>query len=193
MSPEMSGRPQREVADWEADLQDARQSMAMFSSWVNNADTKAGLLAATVAVVLARLSQQTVAIRRVITPDEVGEWGALIVLLVLSVAVGTAFVALAHTLIPRTFDDVESRFSFPHVAATKWTHKPASPREDVASEAWAQVATLARIVKSKFRFLKIATIATFVALPLFLVWSVVATPLPEQPPTKSETQAEGTP
>lgn len=52
------------------DLADAHHAIDYAGTWINNADTKAGLLSAALAVVLAATSQQSKAIGDVLRPSD---------------------------------------------------------------------------------------------------------------------------
>lgn len=156
------------------DLEDGHQALAYTATWINNADTKAGLLSAAVAVVLAGITQQAHSIKNVLSPAGGGEWAALSLFALLAGALMVAIIALAKVITPRMpLPQSPSRFGFPTLASPTWRHHPAT-REGAAEEVWQQARLLSSIARSKFGSLRVASIATFSSLPLFGAWSVVA-------------------
>ncbi len=156
------------------DLADAHKALGYFGTWINSADTKAGLLSAALAVVIAAVTQQRGAVADVVRPANGGELAALCLLGLLGAFVIVALVALARAITPRTQpSDIPSRFGFPTVAFHGWKHLPAT-RAQAAEEAWSQAHALAGIAATKNRAVRMASVAVFTTLPLYVSWSVVA-------------------
>lgn len=157
-------------ADSADDLTDAHHAIGYFSTWINNADTKAGLLSAALAVVIAGGAQQAHSIGDVARPDGPSELAALVVLCLLGAALAVGIVALAMVVTPRTpHSQPPSRFGFPTVASHAWRCERSS-RENAASEAWGQAHVLAQIAARKFVSLRLASISVFTAVWLVTVW-----------------------
>ena len=155
-------------------LADAHQAVGYAGGWVNNADTKAGLLSAAVAVVIAATSQQAGAIKAVARFKHSSDVVAFTLFCLLGVAVTVALIALATALVPRTPPpQMSSRFGFPTLASPGWTPSPVT-RAEAADEAWNQARVLSTIAQRKFVSLMVACVAVFVALPLYLAWMVAA-------------------
>ncbi len=156
------------------DLVDAHHAIGYAGTWINNADTKAGLLAAALAVVVAGATQQAEAMSDALRPGDGSEVAALILLCLLGAAVATATVGLALATIPRTPPpQAPSRFGFPTLASHGWRHVPAT-RAQAAAEAWGQAQVLAGIAARKYVRLRVAMTAAFASLPLYAAWSVAA-------------------
>lgn len=155
------------------DLADAHQAMGYFTIWIQNADTKAGLLSAALAVVLGAMAQQGKVLGDVLRPNHLGEWAALVLLCCLGFTVLVATISLALVLTPRTPPPQEpSRFGFPTVASDEWKHSPAT-RAQAGAEAWGQAQVLALIAARKYATLRFAARSVFLGIPLFAAWVVV--------------------
>jgi hypothetical protein len=156
------------------DVGDAFQANSGFSSYINNADAKAGLGAAAAAAIVAGVSQQSAAMGSALTAHTSTERWARFVLVLLAIALLVAVVSIGVALVPRTPVGVNGgRFSFPTVAEDSWQFDPAT-RPQAAQEAWAQAQTLARIAKRKFAAIRVAIYALGAAFLLFCCWSAVA-------------------
>jgi hypothetical protein len=161
-------------------LADALQMITNTGTWINNADTKAGLLAAAVAVLVAALAQQTSVLTQVLHAHSRHVWVAFSILVGLVVDLCTSVAALGLALRPRTpHPQTPSRFSFPTIASPAWTRWP-EDRDQVAAEAWTQAHLLARIAVGKFRALKVATTATLSSVVLYLEWLLAAALVPKK-------------
>lgn len=175
----MSPDPEQGPADVTAtdpsdDLLDAHHAIGYAGTWINNADTKAGLLAAALAVVVAGATQQAEAIGDALRPANGGEAVALVLLGMLGATVATATVGLGLATIPRTPPpQAPSRFDFPTLTSHGWRHVPAT-RAQAAAEAWGQAQVLSRIAARKYAMLRVAMTAVFGSLPLYAAWSVAA-------------------
>lgn len=155
-----------------SDLADAHHAIGYAGMWINNADTKAGLLSAALAVVVAAATQQSRVIGDVLRPGGGGEWAALVVLCLLGLAIVVGVVALGLVITPRTPPPAApSRFGFPTLASHGWRHVPAT-RAQAAEEAWGQAHVLSRIATRKFAALRVASIAVFSSFPLYGCWIV---------------------
>jgi len=162
------------ATDPSEDLVDAHHAIGYAGTWINNADTKAGLLAAALAVVVAGATQQSEAIQDALRPANGGEAVALVLLCLLGATVAIATLGLALATLPRTPPpQAPSRFGFPTLASPGWRHVPAT-RAQAATEAWAQAQVLSRIAARKYATLRVAVTAVFASLPLFAAWSVAA-------------------
>lgn len=179
MPPEATARPQlAEVSDTVAkpadDLDDAHHAIDYAGDWIRNADTKAGLLTASVAVVIAAGTAQVSASSEMLRPSDGREWLVLAILGFAVTALAVAIVALAVVITPRTPPaQAPSRFSFPTLASHAWRHTPAT-RAQAAEEAWEQANVLASIAQDKFRALRVASLATFTGLVLYACWAIAA-------------------
>jgi hypothetical protein len=159
-------------------VSDAFQMIGSTGAWINNADTKAGLLAAAVAVLVAALAQQMSVLAEVLRPHGPTAWIALSLLSLLVMDMCTAVLALGFVIRPRTqLPETHSRFSFPTIADPAWKYHPAN-RTEVAAEAWSQARVLARIATVKFQVVKIAARATYSSVILYLAWLMAASLVP---------------
>lgn len=155
------------------DVGDALHAIGTMTTWVTHADTKAGLLAAAVAVVLAAMAQDREMIGDVARSAGTAEIVSAVVLVGIGIAVIVAVIALGTAVTPRhRTDSSPARFGLPTLADPGWTRTRAA-RADVADEAWVQAVALAQIASRKFSQVRVASIAVTVALLLLGAWTVV--------------------
>lgn len=176
MSPEAGSATIRNavLSDAMDDLADAHFAIGYASGWVTNADTKAGLLSAAIALILGASGQQISKIHLIMALRNGAAWTALALLVAMGICVVTAIGALASVLIPRTTPPRRpSRFGYPTLSSPAWKHTPAS-RVEAAEEAWDQAGVISGIASTKFRALRVASKAVFLALPFYGAWIVAA-------------------
>ncbi len=157
-----------------ASYDDAVQAMNHIGSWVNNADTKIGLLAAALTVLTGGIVRQRSRFETLVTHDPGPQgWTAVVFL---AVSAGALFVAAAwlfRALMPRLTNDQPSRFAFPHLAGaeldTLVAHDPAVVRRD----AWTQAQTLSKIVLDKYCCFRHALSFGLVAGACFVGWLLI--------------------
>lgn len=158
----------------EDDLDDGHHAIAYVAAWITNADTKAGLLSAVLALVVAALTQQPDAIADALPPTDGSDWIAVVMFGLVVLGLATSLALLALALVPRSPTSQQpNRFGYPTLARAEWTHTPAGRRQ-AASEAWEQAHVLATIVSRKYANLRRATVAVFFTLIASLAWVTVA-------------------
>lgn len=161
----------------DADLGDAHHLIAHCSGLINNADAKAGLVAAAAAVLAAGLAQNAAAIEKAISPGSARSWWALVALTGFVVSFAVTAGAVGFALVPRLPNQPNGgRFSYITVASPDWQFRPAS-REHVVDEAWCQAITLSRITERKFRAVRVSLYALGVATAMFVAWIAVTSSL----------------
>lgn len=157
-----------------APYDDALQAMNHIGSWVNNADTKIGLLATALTVLTGGVVRQRSQFETLVT-DHPGlrGWTAVVLLAVSAAALLVAGWWLFRALMPRLTNDKPSRFAFPHLAHddldTLVAHDPAAVRRD----AWTQAKTLSQIVLDKYCCFRHALTFGVIAGACFVGWMLV--------------------
>lgn len=149
-----------------------------FGTWVNNADTKIGILGtilvALVVAIVRERGRVAATLRAADQPTQdlvaVGFFAAS----VLAVAFATFF--LIQALRPRRTGAYPSRFAFPHVATLSdlsgfEIYDPAAARQ----EAWLQAHMLASIASEKYAYFFRALVALVVGALAYVVWLAILT------------------
>lgn len=153
------------------DVDDALHAIDTMTTWVTHADTKAGLLATAVAVVIAAIAQDRDTISDVVRASGAAEVISAAILAGIGGLLLVAVVALGVAVTPRTrLDSRPTRFGLPTLASPGWT-RTYVPRSEISDEAWLQATTLARIANRKFSFIRTASIAVTSALVLLIAWT----------------------
>lgn len=159
------------VVATEEDLGDALHLIAHCSGLINNADAKAGFVAAAATVLAAGLAQNAAVIENVIRPDTARTWWALVVLAGFVVSFAVTAGAVGFALVPRLPNQPNGgRFSYLTVASPGWKPRPTS-RGFVIDEAWCQAVTLSRIAERKFRAVRVAIYALGATTAMFMAWT----------------------
>ncbi len=162
----------------DADLGDALHLIAQCSGLINNADAKAGFVAAAATVLAAGVAQNTAMIEQVISPDSARAWCALTVLAGFVVSFAVTAGAVGFALVPRLPNHPNGgRFSYLTVASLDWQFTPAA-RGLVFEEAWCQAVTLSRIAERKFRAVRVSIYALGAATTMFIAWVGATSGLP---------------
>ncbi len=151
--------------------EDVFLAITTIGPWINNADTKIGLLAAALTVLTGGALRQRPRVESLINDGVHLRGGiALATLALCSVAIVVAGVWLFRALRPRLTKREPSRFAFPNLAdadlATLADADPAAARR----EGWVQAQTLAEIVLKKYACFTRALTAGMVAGAAFAVW-----------------------
>jgi hypothetical protein len=158
---------------------DAFQAIGIVSPWVNNADTKLGLLATATTILATAVLRERRDVDMVLHQSLQVRGGlALACYFACAIAITVAGLALFWGLIPRLTNPQPSRFAFPHLAQlddidSLVNADPAALRTD----AWLQAQTLAKIVRKKYRCVRVGLIAGTLAGVAFVGWLLVAPPL----------------
>lgn len=156
--------------------EDVRFLIAQTSANIANADTKAGLLVAGLAVLLGGIATHGQSLLR--EPWRQG-WHNIASAVGLSLAAVFAIASallLVRVLIPRTFQPTEAtRFAWPWLEAQTLDDLVKMPDESLRREAWIQVIELARIANKKYRAFKLGLICILVSALVFAVEILVGT------------------
>lgn len=161
-----------------SDLDDAHHAIAYMAGWINNADTKAGLLSAVALLLIGALVQDAGDISALVGSldwdRESLDWGRALPVSLL--ALSTIFLLsggsrLVTSIVPNLKGgDVESRFGFPTLAGNPPPFS--SSRTDAVNEAWTQARVLAEIVERKFARIRSATPQIYLAVLLYAAWKL---------------------
>jgi hypothetical protein len=157
---------------------DAYLALTTYGGWINNADTKNGLLATALAALTIAAVRQRPRVEALVDAG-VDRRGA-VALALLGVAAASILVAgywLFQALRPRLGNETASRFSFPYLAVADLTEYAVYDAQDVRREALVQAQTLARIGLGKYTRFSNALSCTSVAGLAFLGW-LLAVPTP---------------
>ena len=152
---------------------DALPAIAAISTWINNADTKIGLLGivdtALIGAFVAQHDRARTALDHANRRDSVA-----VVLLALGVAaLMTSILYLLRALQPRLDSCHPSRFAFPWVADADLADLMAGDHEKIRREAWIQAQTLSKIVRAKYTGLRRALPCAVLAGALLVGWLIV--------------------
>ncbi|SHG07780.1 Pycsar system effector family protein [Streptoalloteichus hindustanus] len=169
------GEPAPEVStqDSSPSTEDARFAINHFATWIGNADTKAGLLAAATTVLAGALVGQRSAVVATLARPTGWQVVALVALALSAVGVVVTTLFLIRAVAPHVRQDGFSRYSWPTVADADLTALLAGQREDDRREAWLSALTLARIVRRKYANLRCAFATWLVGVAGLTVWLVV--------------------
>jgi hypothetical protein len=157
---------------------DAYLALTTNGGWINNADTKNGLLATALAALTIAAVKQRPRVEALVDAD-VDRRGVVAVVLI---TVAAVFILLAgywlfQALRPRLGNDTPSRFAFPHLANVDIRDYAGYDAEDVRREALVQAQALAQIGLAKYQRFSKALSCTAVAALAFLGW-LLAVPAP---------------
>lgn len=153
---------------------DAYLALSTNGTWINNADTKNGLLATALAALTIAAVKQRPRVE-VLVDGGIDRRGA-VALALIAVAAVSVLVAgywLFEALRPRLGNDTNSRFAFPHLAEADLDDYAVYDAEDVRREALLQAQTLARIGLAKYIRFSNALVCTAIAGLAFLGWLLV--------------------
>ncbi|MCP2260895.1 hypothetical protein LX15_004615 [Streptoalloteichus tenebrarius] len=154
--------------------EDARFAMTHFASWIGNADTKAGLLAAATTVLAGAVVGQRAAVVAALTRPTGWRVVALVGLGLSVVGVVVTTLFLIRAVAPRVRQDGFSRYSWPTVADTSLSGLMATDPEGDRREAWLSALTLARIVRRKYANLRCAFVSWLISVTGLTVWLIIA-------------------
>lgn len=148
-------------------------SVTEFGHWIRNADVKAALLGAIQGLLITALVDRISLVGNVhhLTGAAQVLMAATSALLFVSL-VGASLLLMSTQLPALDSTPIEAGgFSFPAVARLRDPTLLYNTREDIrAEQAWRQAWTLSRIAVRKYRRLRLATLATAVAVCVFVVW-----------------------
>lgn len=165
---------QREEPGKGIHTEDAYFAISNFSTWINNADTKAGFLVAAWTVLVGALATSGDRIQRAL-PVAGGRSLAALVFLILSLScLSVTAYFLYSALSPRLPAPGFSRFAFPNVANAKLRDLINADPSRSREEAWRQARQLAQIALAKFLAVKRALRFLMSSAVMALVWSFLA-------------------
>lgn len=152
---------------------DALPAIDAISTWINNADTKIGLLGivdtALIGAFIAQHDRARMALHHADRRDIVA-----LVMLALGVAsLMTSILYLSRALQPRLHNYHPSRFSFPWLADADLADLMAGDHQQIRYEAWIQAQTLSKIVRAKYKGLRRALPCAVLAGGLLAGWLII--------------------
>jgi hypothetical protein len=149
---------------------DARFAITQMSTWIANADVKAGLIAtADTVLVGALISQRREAVdsaRQLEVADVIG----LISLGLSAIGVIWSAFFLLIVLTPRVRSGQKTRYSWPSLAQAKVSDLVDIDLETDRREAWTSAIALANIAARKYRATRLSLIGWIVGGVFLLVW-----------------------
>jgi hypothetical protein len=151
--------------------EDAFLALTATGPWVNNADTKIGLLATALTVLTTGVVRQRPRV------ESLGNGGVDVrgALALACLAVSAALIVLAgywlfRALRPRLVNSKPSRFAFPHLAGADLATLTDADPVAVRKEAWIQVKTLSQVILNKYTYFSKALGAGLGAGTAFIGW-----------------------
>lgn len=154
--------------------EDAFLALSTIGSWVNNADTKIGLLATALTVLTCGAVRQRPRVAAIFDAGVHLRGGlALGALAVCVAAIVVAGSCLYRALRPRLTNGAPSRFAFPCLATADLVALRDVDPVAVREEAWIQAKTLSQIVNAKYEGFRCALRAGLVAGVAFVGWLVL--------------------
>ena len=152
---------------------DALPAIDAVGIWINNADTKVGLLGIVDTALVGAFVAQHDRARAVLGHTDRRDILALVLLSLGAVALVTSILYLLRALQPRLDSYHPSRFAFPWVADADLADLMAGNHEQIRLEAWIQAQTLSKIVRAKYKGLRRALPCAVLAGALLVGWLVV--------------------
>ncbi len=154
--------------------EDAFLALSTIGPWVNNADTKIGLLATALTVLTCAAVRQRLRVEALLEEGVHLRGGlALTALVLCALAIVFADVCLFRALRPRLTNSAPSRFAFPHLAIADLATLVGADPAAVRAEAWIQAQTLSQIVNCKYKCFRTALSAGLLAGVAFVIWLVL--------------------
>lgn len=153
---------------------DALPAIDAISTWINNADTKIGLLGIVDTALIGAFAAQHDRARTVLNHADRRDTVGLVLLALGVVALVASILYLFRALQPRLDSYQPSRFAFPWVADADLSDLMAGDHEKIRREAWIQAQTLSRIVRAKYKGLRRALPCAVLAGVLLASWLLVA-------------------
>lgn len=147
--------------------------IGQFSTWIANADTKAGLLATATTVLGGLLAGQRVAIQAAFHPRTPWQWVALLAVCVSIASILLCVLALVVVLRPRVQKPGYSRYSWPSVARTPLPRLVSASRSRAKLEGWRTAKAMAAIAARKFFWLRVAVLSWAVSAVSQFLWTVI--------------------
>jgi hypothetical protein len=150
--------------------EDALPAITLMAGWVNNADTKTGILTGGLLLLGAAYLRQQNSVEKLLAHAEGRGFAALAVFAfgAICLALGAAHAYLA--LRPRVQPGEPSRFSFPHLAQLEIRELMTQDGDQVRSEAWTQAQTMARIVAAKYRHFQLTLAFATLSTLMYVAW-----------------------
>jgi Flp pilus assembly pilin Flp len=153
---------------------DALPAIDAISTWINNADTKIGLLGIVDTALTGAFAAQHDRARTLIDHADLRGIIALALLAFGVAALVTSILTLFRALQPRLDSHHPSRFAFPWIADAQLADLIAGDHETIRREAWIQAQTLSRIVRAKYESLRRALPCAILAGALLVSWLIAA-------------------
>ncbi|GGZ78907.1 hypothetical protein [Streptomyces rubiginosohelvolus] len=151
--------------------EDVRLVLSETGEWIRNADTKTGLLATVLAVLLGVISQK--AEKKDLFPPFSEGWGYVpFAFLVLTVtAIAASYWSFYRVLSPRVdIPSMSTRFAWPWIAYVSESALGNLDARSVRKEAWVQARALALISQAKFKFFRRGLATSAISGCAFLIW-----------------------
>jgi hypothetical protein len=153
---------------------DALAALTGVGSYVNNADTKIGVLVGALVLLTAAVVHHRPRVAALIHAGPGARGGTALVLFWICCA--TLVVAGWHlfwAVRPRLTNGEPSRFAFPHLATADLGRLTAHDPVAIRGEAWIQAQTLSKIVLDKYRGFRSALTFSTIAFVAYLGWQLV--------------------
>ncbi|NEC52449.1 hypothetical protein G3I18_28415 [Actinospica acidiphila] len=151
--------------------EDVRFTLEQVGEWIRSADTKAGLLAPTLALLMSPAFGNFNKRQLTNFLDSPREFIGASLFVGFGLTFGMAAFFVAQVLIPRTQHAVRSsRYSWPWLCDADLHVLTALSPAESREEAWAQAKNLAQIAQWKHKYFKLALRTTIINAVLLIAW-----------------------
>ncbi|MEU0068460.1 hypothetical protein ABZ027_02615 [Streptomyces sp. NPDC006332] len=160
---------------------DATLAINQVSAWIVAADTKAGLLAASLGVLVAGLLTQAAPLRTMAPPHTVREALILVLAHLVMVSVAMSGWFILRTLAPKSTAGLPTRYGWPSLARRTGDPEPApetgGESRRARAEAWQHAVDLAVIAERKYVTFRVALAwamvagGTLLSLLIVIIWA----------------------
>ncbi|MFG2028141.1 hypothetical protein [Streptomyces sp. NPDC048825] len=155
--------------------EDVRFTLEQVGEWIRSADTKAGLLAPTLALLVSPAFDNFSKRQLIDFLDSPRDFIGTLLFVGFSLTFGMAAFFVAKVLIPRTQHAVRSsRYSWPWLCETDLHVLTALSPSESREEAWAQAKNLAQIAQWKHKNFKLALRTTIANAAFLTAWLFVS-------------------
>ncbi|MFF7574870.1 hypothetical protein ACFZBE_07730 [Streptomyces sp. NPDC008061] len=155
--------------------EDVRFTLEQIGEWIRSADTKAGLLAPALALLISPAFDNFNKKQLTNFLDSPRDFVGALLFFGFGTTFGVAASFIASVLIPRTQHAVRSsRYSWPWICGIDLQVLTSLSPSESRAEAWAQAKNLAQIAQWKHKYFKLALRATMANAAFLIMWLFVS-------------------
>ncbi|MEU4468919.1 hypothetical protein AB0G20_35405 [Streptomyces sp. NPDC024017] len=162
--------------EWEPGT-DVTLAINQVSAWIVSADTKAGLLAAGLGVMVAGLLTRAGDLRSMAPPHTFREFLTLVLIHLVVISLSASGWFIVRTLAPRAVSSTPTRYGWPTLARRAHAPQPSAEPGRAREEAWQHAVDLAAVAERKFAAFRralhcaVAAGGTLLVLLMVTVWA----------------------